>query len=323
MSSIATVSDLFASFAVFAQPLKGLPPELSTLGLVWSFVIGSLFGSFLNVVILRIPHGLSVVRPRSRCVKCGELIRWFDNIPVVSWVLLRGKCRYCGVSISARYALIEMTVGLFAVGIAYQFGLNLMSLERLVFVCVMVAIAFIDLDTWTIPFEVVIPGVCFAFFFAAIGLWMGHIGHMIVPGVDDVHQAALERVLGGIVGFLALNAFRVLATVYLRKKGRIEDDQEAMGLGDPLLLGLIGCFVGWKVLPIVLFLAATQGTIAGLILKIAGHLHEPKVAVEIEGDDWQPPSDAIQFGPFLVLAGLEVAFLGITWIPFFSKVVNL
>jgi leader peptidase (prepilin peptidase) / N-methyltransferase len=314
-----TMENLVRSFAVMATPGYLLPEPLSTISLSWAFVIGALVGSFLNVVIARVPQGKSVVRPRSQCMKCQSLVRWFDNIPMISWIVLKGRCRTCGVSISFRYFLIEFIVGLFALGIAYRYGLNLLGLERFCFAILLIAIAFVDIDTWTIPYELVLPGAVFGLGFALVGFWANTIGATVVPLTANLEEALISRILGGVFGFLGLNAFRVLSTVYLRKRGRLAEDQEAMGLGDPLLLGMMGMFLGWPVLPLILFLGAVQGTFAGLILKLAGKLKAPQVAVETADDAWTPPSDSIQFGPFLALAGLEVAFLGITWIPFFSR----
>src|SRR6478736_988948 len=121
------------------------------------FAFGAIVGSFLNVVIARVPEGLSVVSPPSRCPRCKSAIAWYDNVPIVSWLLLRARCRGCGLPISARYPLIELLGGVLAMAIAWRYGPTREGLAAFVFSMLLLALAFIDLDTWLLPYELTLP----------------------------------------------------------------------------------------------------------------------------------------------------------------------
>lgn len=288
---------------LFFQPPATLPPLAALISLLWAFSFGACWGSFLNVVIARVPAGLSVVTPRSRCPKCEKPISGFDNIPVLSWLILRGKCRSCGLPISPRYPFIEALIGIAAMAAVARYGYSLAALELFTFTAILVAIAFIDMDTWTVPHPLWLALVATGFAFGA--------GHQLLAteAAEDAEWIPLfDRAVGAAGAGLFLGALVVVATGVLRRMGRISGDQMAMGWGDPLILLGVGAYLGWRPLPVVLFLASLQGSIIGLALRARGGLQGDKPVSET--DDWVPPKGAVPFGPFLALGALEAAFFG-------------
>lgn len=289
------------SFAPHLSALAGqpadLPPPLAALSLAWAFLFGACWGSFANVVIARVPAGLSVVRPRSRCPACGTQIAASDNIPILSWVLLRGRCRACGASISWRYPFVELLAGLIGLALVARYGWSLEACELFTFAIILMAIAFIDVDTWTVPHPM------------WIALTVGGVGFGIArAGVASDWSLLADRAIGGAAGGAALAALVVGSTAVLRRTGRLAPDEFAMGWGDPLIMLGIGAFLGFSPLPAVVFLASLQGSVVGLVLKARGSLRggEPVSAT----DTWVPPPGAMPFGPFLAIGALEVAFFG-------------
>jgi leader peptidase (prepilin peptidase) / N-methyltransferase len=290
-------TNLWADLQYLAGRPADLPPPLGFLSLLWAFAIGACWGSFTNVVIARVPEGMSVVSPRSRCPKCGTQIAAFDNIPVVSWVVLRGKCRACRAPISPRYPFIEALVGLLAMAIVARHGFSLPALELFTFATILVAIAFVDLDTWTVPHPLWIA-------LAVAGLGFGAASSALAGD----WWVLLDRAIGAAGAGLLLSALIVVATGVLRRTGRLTGDQTAMGWGDPLILIGVGAFLGWRLLPLVVFLAAVAGSVVGIALKARGGLKGEEPVSET--DDWIPPRDAVPFGPFLALGALAAAFFG-------------
>lgn len=283
--------------SLFLRRPAELPPSLAIASLAFAFVVGSCWGSFLNVVIARVPAGVSVVTPRSRCPKCGAAIAAWDNLPVLSWFLLRARCRSCKAPISPRYPMIELVIGLAGAGVVARAGWSLEALELFVLVCVLTAIAFVDLDTWTVPHPLWIALV-------ASGLAFG-VARMVTE--SDV-EVLLARVIGAGGGGLLLGAIVVAATGLFRRTGRIAADQTAMGWGDPLIVVGIGSHLGWRLLPIVILFASLQGVVVALLLRAQGGLKGDKPVSD--EDDWVPPAGAVPFGPFLALGALEAAFFG-------------
>ncbi len=280
---------------------------LRPLSVAWGALVGSAVGSFLNVVIARLPKGESVVHPRSRCPGCGAAIAWYDNLPVLSWLLLRARCRRCRAHISARYPLVELLVALLG-GLAVQrHGLSAAAAAELAFAGFLVALAFIDLDTWLLPFSLSLP-------FAALGLAAGGL-HLAPSGSIG------GALLGGAAGFLAFLVVHLVGARVFRR--------EAMGFGDVVLLGGIGGWLGVGALLPVILLSSLQGSLVGIALLLLGKGQPGPPAVEgvsrpepadgagttvatapLEEDDWIPPRNAVPFGPFLALAALEWLLLG-------------
>lgn len=262
------------------------------------FVLGSLLGSFLNVVIWRLPRDESIVSPRSRCPACGALIRWYDNIPVLSFLLLGRKCRSCKASISWRYPLVELLAGLLLLALYLRFGLGVYLYVYGPFVLALLAITFIDVDHRIIPNEISLPGVLVGF--ACSFLW---------PGFWK--ESLLGVLLGGGLLFL-------LSWGYSLIRGR-----EGMGMGDVKLLAMMGAFLGWRSLLFIALFASVQGVLAALIMWLAGvELKPPLPEEDEEGEPASEPEPdgppekvgffgaAIPFGPFLALAAVEYLFFG-------------
>lgn len=261
--------------------------------LLFAFLFGSTVGSFLNVVIARVPKGQSVVHPRSRCPRCEKPISGFDNIPILSWLILRGRCRRCGLPISPRYPLVELASGLLAIAAVRHFGPTFHAVAVFAFLAALVSLTYIDLDHWLLPRSITIP-------FIAVGLLAS-----LLPGAPGIVSSAM----GAAAGFAGFVLVGWLAEKILKK--------EALGGGDVWLLAMIGAWLGIRsILPVVL-LASLQGAIIGGILLLLARrksrstaMPPPKPTGDEEIDDWTPPEGAVPFGPFLALAAGEYLFFG-------------
>ena len=201
------------------------------------FIIGSIVGSFLNVVIYRVPRGESIVRPPSACPACGTRLRARDNIPVLGYLLLRGRCRYCSAPISPRYPTVEILAGLLPLLVFARFGLGRELLVYWPLSYVLLVISFIDLDLRIIPDKVTLPGI-------AVGL-------VVAPLVGLT--GFWESLIGILVGGGALYLIGVLGELILRK--------ESMGGGDVKLAAMLGAFLGWKMILLALFSAFLIGAV--------------------------------------------------------------
>jgi leader peptidase (prepilin peptidase)/N-methyltransferase len=247
--------------------LSDLPEEL--IGF-FVFFIGICLGSFANVVIYRLPRSQSVVRPRSRCPSCKKAILWYDNIPVFSWLYLRGKCRKCKKGISARYPFVELLMGLLYLAIFVRFGLTWTTLEYLVLTFGLVAVSFIDLDHRIIPDE-----------FSLSGIVLGILGSVINP-----ERTVMDSVLGVLLGG---GFFWAIAYLYLLLR-----KQEGLGGGDIKLLAWIGAYLGWVSIPFTILASSLLGTIFGLVLIARGGNLK----------------SSLPFGPFIVVAAYVYLFVG-------------
>jgi leader peptidase (prepilin peptidase)/N-methyltransferase len=271
------------------------PEGLPFLALVWAFAVGSVIGSFLNVVIARVPVGESVVHPRSRCPACRTPIAWHDNLPILSWLVLRGRCRSCGSRISLRYPFVELLGGAAAVVAVLRHGLSLAALAELALAATLLALSFIDLDTWLLPHVITIP-------LLAAGVGLSALG---LTGAGSL----LSSAVGAAAGWLAFAAISFLGERILKK--------EALGFGDVWLLGAIGAWLGIAALLPVVLLASIQGTVVGLALIVLGRAQpgpdgQGPSGVPAPADpdaDWVPPRNAVPFGPFLAAGALEWLWL--------------
>ena len=264
----------------------------------WVLVVGAAVGSFLNVVIARVPAGESIVWPGSRCPRCAAPIRWWDNLPVISWLVLRGRCRRCGAPISPRYLLVEL-VGAAVAFVAWRRhapgGIPspheaAAGGAELAFVAVLVALSFIDLATWLLPHALTWP-------LLGAGLVASALGVSAAPSLA-------ASAAGAAIGF---GAFAAIAWI-----GRVVARKEAMGLGDVWLLAGIGAWEGARALLPVVLLASIQGSLVGLALIRLGKAQPgPGAAAPARDDDdaWVPPRNAVPFGPFLALGALEWLWL--------------
>ena len=245
-------------------------------------LLGLAVGSFLNVVIYRVPRKESVVRPRSRCPGCGTQLAERDNIPIVSWVLLRGHCRTCGDPISARYPLVELTTAALFVAAALRFGLDWVLPAYLVFFAALVAITFIDLELYIIPNRVLYPTL-----YITVPL-------LVLAAAAQGDWDNLQRALVGAVG--AWVFFLLLHLVSPR----------GMGFGDVRLSFLLGLFLGWLDLRHVflgIFVGFLLGSIVGIVLMVLRR---------------RGRKDHIPFGPFLAAGSVIAVLFGSTILGWYS-----
>jgi len=214
--------------------------------MLWTYaaLVGACVGSFLNVCVYRLPEGLSVVTPRSRCPECETPIGWRDNIPILGWLLLRGRCRSCGTRISIQYPLIELTVALIWLGAAVRHGFSWHTLGIAIFFTLLLGIALTDLRTYIIPDEFTIGG-------TILGLL-----YSLAPG----GITPMQSVVGAVAGFAFLYLSAVLGEWWLQKP--------AMGGGDIKMMAMVGAFLGPLGTVLTIFLGALAGTIVFLPISL-------------------------------------------------------
>lgn len=268
----------------FFSALQQNPPLLIAV----VFVLGLLVGSFLNVVIYRLPVMLerswkqeasaileleapaddkrfNLVVPASRCPHCGHKIRWFENIPVISWLLLRGKCSNCSSGISPRYPAVELACGLMSATVALYTGYGAALLPLLVLSWTLLALALIDYDTLLLPDQLTLPL-----------MWAGILASL--TGLSGV--ALTDAVLGAVFGYLSLWSVYWLFRLLTGKEG--------MGFGDFKLLAALGAWMGWQMLPLIILLSSVVGALVGGGLIMTGMIKRDQ---------------GIPFGPYLAAAG--------------------
>ncbi len=256
-------------------------------------LLGLFVGSFLNVVIHRLPRMMerewhaqaaevrgeeapagerfNLATPRSRCPHCGHQITLLENIPLVSYLVLRGRCGHCGAGISKRYPIVEAVTALLSAYAAWHFGLGAAALGALLFVWAMVALTFIDLDTQLLPDDITLPL-----------LWLG-----LAFNLGATYTELPAAVIGAMAGYLAL-----WSVFWLFK---LATGKEGMGYGDFKLLAAIGAWLGWQMLPLTILLSSLVGAGVGIVLIVVAR-HGRNVP--------------IPFGPYLAAAGLIALFWG-------------
>ncbi|HMD16736.1 MAG TPA: prepilin peptidase [Terriglobales bacterium] len=233
------------------------------------FALGLCFGSFLNVCIYRLPLGKSVVTPRSACPHCGDLIPLYHNVPVLSWLILRGKCRACKQPISPRYLLIEVLTGLLFLGCYAHFGLTLAALKCAVLGYLLLGLIFTDAETKLLPDAMTLPGIALGIVFSLV-VPVNDLASKLIPGmVSPAMRSEIswrlwslsDSLLGAAVGASFLYG---AAAIYLRARG-----VEGMGFGDVKLMALIGAFLGTKLTVLTIFAASLTGSMFGLSTVLA------------------------------------------------------
>jgi leader peptidase (prepilin peptidase)/N-methyltransferase len=229
---------------------------------------GLVIGSFLNVVIYRLPRDESVVWPGSHCTSCNRALAWYENIPVVSWIVLRGRCRTCQSRISIQYPIVEAVTGALFLAGDYAFGLTPLLPVRLLFACAMIVLFAIDLEHQILPNEITVPGIVIGFVLSVF----------LPPGWKS---SLMGLLIGGLVPFL-------IAEVYARLRGR-----EGMGMGDFKMLAMVGAFLGWPLVWLTLVLACVLGIVIG-----GGALLLSRRGLETR----------IPFGTFIAVAALVCAY---------------
>ena len=242
----------------------------ATVVLVAIGVLGACIGSFLNVCIYRLPRGESLVWPGSRCTSCGRSLSWFDNLPILSWVVLGGRCRTCRAPVSAMYPIVEATTALAFIGGYLLYGITPLGVVRVLFACALIVLFVTDLQHKILPNMITLPGIVIGFICSVF----------LPPGWFD---SLIGIVVGGGVLF-------AIAEGYYRIRG-----EEGLGMGDVKLLAMIGAFLGWKLVLLTLMLASFSGSILGVAL-----------IVSRRGD----MKHALPFGTFLAIGAVVSAAWG-------------
>ena len=254
-----------------------MTPEI--LPIVAAALFGLCVGSFLNVVIYRLPLGQSIASPPSRCRNCGYSLRWFDNIPVLSWLFLRGRCRKCGTRVSWQYPLVELITAALFVTVVWFTPMGPLVASRLILICILIALFGIDLEHQILPNTITLPGIVIGLLFSLF----------VPPGITD---AVIGAVLGG--GIL----YAIAAGYYLWRR------EEGMGMGDVKMLAMLGAFLGWKAVLVTLVFASFSGAFVGIAM----------MAVQRGGMKY-----ALPFGTFLALGAVAAMFVGDPLVAWYSQ----
>lgn len=253
---------------------------------IFVFIFGSIIGSFLNVCIYRLPLGKSVVWPRSHCPRCGKRIPGYDNIPFISYLFLKGRCRFCKEKISVRYLIVELLTALLLLTLFNRYGLSYNFIYYFVFVCCLIISAFVDIQHRIIPDEISVGGMILGFILNAT------TGFNLRPPTYNP-KSLIDSFLGILVGggIIYLIGF-LFDSIYFKllKKPPIQGETSSMGGGDVKLLAMIGAFLGWQKAVLAFFLAPFLGIIIGIINLLVKKDH------------------TLPYGPFLSLAALISIF---------------
>ncbi len=279
------------------ESLTGLPPLFFLIAVTG---LGAIIGSFLNVVIHRVPLGQSIVFPHSRCPACDAAIRAYDNIPILSWLILRGRCRTCHAPISIRYPAVEaLTATLFALTFWLRSGLTLALPFDLIFVAAILSLIFIDAEHMILPDVITLPGVVFAL-----------VARVIVPnlyGVGFLTTGALAgwpvwavSLVGALTGALLGGGFLwVVGWLWERLRG-----VEAMGLGDVKMMFMVGAFLGWPLTALTMFIGVLSGSIIGVSLMLRRGQRDMQML--------------LPFGIFLGLGALFSLLFGLPFVEWYA-----
>jgi leader peptidase (prepilin peptidase) / N-methyltransferase len=271
------------------------------------FVVGLIFGSFLNVCISRIPRDESIVSPPSHCPRCGAGIRWFDNIPLLSWVLLRGRCRACGERISLRYPAVELLTGLLFLACYAVFGPTWLTLKFCIFSFLLLGLIFMDSETGLLPREFTYSGI-------VLGLALSLVAHTDYSGAAfllrifgaNVRSALILSLMDAFLGALVGAGFFYVAwaVYYLVRK------QHGLGFGDIALMGMSGAFLGLKLVVLVIVLAPISAIFYVVFLLLQGAFGSHP-GQETNAKAAQPfLGREIPFGVFLGSCSMFVIFAG-------------
>lgn len=252
--------------------------------IISAFLFGAIVGSFLNVVILRLPEPeQSVVFPASHCPKCATQLSWFENVPILSYILLRGKCKHCKAPISLQYPAVEITMALLSAGLLYTFDISFNYFGFFIFSGALLVIIVIDIHHQIIPDIISLPGIVAGFAFS------------FLSDTLTWQSSLIGLLIGGGVLYAVAKIYFLLRRI------------EGMGGGDVKLLAMIGAWLGWQSLPFVIFFSSCTGSIIGLIA----------MAFQKKGGQTRIP-----FGPFLSIAALTFMFFSTSILYFFQLYLN-
>jgi leader peptidase (prepilin peptidase)/N-methyltransferase len=263
---------------------------------IWAFLFGACVGSFLNVCIVRWPMERSVLRPRSRCPSCGNQLTWYENVPVVSWIALRGRCRCCDERISVMYPLVELTIAAGWAAAVHAYGPTFLALRVAVFGTVLLGVAITDAKHYLIPDGFTLFGLMFALTTSVIAFFRGETLVFATP-YDALVGACAGAGMIAIAGWL----------------GEVVTRREAMGLGDVTLMAFVGAALGPTRALMTVFVGATLGAVAFTLVVIPvamarrGHVRE-QTELALGGGSFETP--LVPFGVFLAPAALLTLFWG-------------
>ena len=258
-------------------------------------ILGASIGSFLNVVVYRLPAGLSLTQPPSRCPKCMTRLRKRENVPIVGWLMLRGKCSHCGTDISMRYPIVEMITALLFLSIFLVFGFSLQTLGYWIFISFLLALALIDMDTLTLDSRLMKSGLILGLAFQTT------IAAAFTGTLAGTIQGFVWGIAGAVLGLWGLDLLTWI--------GRFFFGPNAMGGGDAKLLAVIGAWVGIKLMVLSCFLACVVGSVFGLIA----------IALKV-----LKRGNPFPFGPFLALGAILSVFYGdLIWSSYWTLIGKL
>lgn len=264
-------------------------------------LFGLLIGSFLNVCIYRLPLDLSVVRPRSHCPNCEHLIAWYDNVPLLSYALLGGRCRNCKAPISLRYPAVELLTGVCFFVIVLALGPSLVAVKYCVFAAILITLVFSDLEERILPDEFTLGGAVVGFAIAAFVPIKGSIWGMLLGSMRPGWMVSMfESVFASLFSALALWS---VGAIYMRVRHR-----EGLGLGDIKMIAMIGAFLGLQGVLLTMMAGASMGAVIGLLY------------IFLTGKD--ASTYELPFGSFLGVAALMVAFYGEVVVSWWGRLGN-
>jgi len=270
---------------------------------IFLFIIGCCVGSFLNSCIYRLPQGMSLIRPRSSCVHCKTPLKWYENVPLLSFIFLHGRCSQCRQRISLRYPFVELITGIIFVVLYRRFGININFYSYAFFFCLLIVISFIDIAYHAIPIYLCFLGI-------AVGLGISVVKSIILvrQWVFNIYNFPLiVAIKGMIVGFGLAYLFKFFGDQFMafylaaRKKESIEGEKESLGLGDVDFLGMVGVFMGIQGAVMVFFIAPFLALFYALLAIIFRRSH------------------LIPYLPYLSVASVIVFFWGNVIIRYFFK----
>ncbi|WP_427162826.1 prepilin peptidase [Aliinostoc sp. HNIBRCY26] len=244
------------------------------------FALGASIGSFINVVVYRLPAGLSILWPPSRCPHCLNQLKAYDNVPVLGWLWLKGRCRYCKSPISVRYPVVEAVTGMIFLLIFLIFNVSILTLGYWAFCSWLLALSLIDLDTMTLPNPLTKSGLVLGMIFQVV------VGYINEASITSVVKHLMMGIVGAVLGLWLFDAIALLG-IFLQK--------EAMGAGDAKLAAMMGAWLGWKHLLLAGFIACSLGAIVGIS------------AILLSKRKW---GQKIPFGPFLASGAFFTLFGG-------------
>jgi leader peptidase (prepilin peptidase)/N-methyltransferase len=268
------------------------PPYTALMDMALAVVFGLVIGSFLNVVILRLPQGMPISIPRSHCPQCKRLIPWYDNIPILSYIILRGRCRRCSKSISLRYPLTEGLTGFVSLLLYFKFGLGVEWAIFFAFSAALITLAFIDLDHRILPDPITLNGIWIGIL---VTIYLNEPNPLVsrvlhLTGIEFTNTRAialLGSVLGAVVGGGLLWG---VSEAYLRLRGI-----EGMGFGDVKMMAMVGAFLGAPLALLTIMIGSMLGSVLGLIfIRVAGKTRQYE----------------LPFGTFLAAAGILTVLYG-------------